>query len=86
MSLQANTVSLHDTLLHREELEEPGELATVLHILANTQLDILAERLVELAEIVVVLREQVKAFLDDVFVDNLENLVSLQRRRRDVEW
>ena len=54
----------------------------------NTELDVLAEGLVELVEVVLVLRdlgEEVKALLDKVLADDLENLVLLQRLTRDVE-
>ena len=54
----------------------------------DTELDVLAERLVELVEVVLVLRdlgEEVKALLDKVLADDLENLVLLQRLTRDVE-
>jgi len=70
------------------EPEEFRELAAILRILMNPQLDVLAESFVELVEIVLVLRnllEQVEALLDDILADDLENLVLLQRLSRDVE-
>jgi hypothetical protein len=54
----------------------------------NAELDILAEGLVELIEIVLVLRdlgEEVHAFLHNVLADDLENLVLLKRLTRDVQ-
>ena len=54
----------------------------------DTELDVLAERLVELVEVVLVLSdlgEKVKALLDDVLANNLENLVLLESLTRDVE-
>jgi hypothetical protein len=74
--------------LGREEAEELGELATVLSILVDTKLQILAESLIEFAEVILVLRdlgEQVHALLDDVLTDDLENLVLLESFTRDVE-
>ena len=71
-----------------EEAEELGELAAVLSVLVDTELDVLAERLVELVEVVLVLRnlgDEVHALLDEVLADDLENLVLLQRLTRDVE-
>jgi hypothetical protein len=74
--------------LGREEAEELGELATVLSILVDTKLQVLAESLIEFAEVILVLRdlgEQVHALLDDVLTDDLENLVLLESFTRDVE-
>lgn len=54
----------------------------------NTKLHVLAECLVELGEVVLVLRnfsEQVHALLDDVLADDLENLVLLKSLTRDVQ-
>ena len=74
--------------LRREEAQELSELAAVLGVFVNTELNVLAERLVELVEVVLVLSdlgEEVKALLDDVLADNLENLVLLESLTRDVE-
>lgn len=74
--------------LGREEAEELSELATVLSILVDTELQVLAERLVELLEVVLVLgdlAEEVHALLDNVLADDLEDLVLLERLTRDVE-
>ena len=74
--------------LRRVESEELSELATVLSILVDTELDVLAEGLVELGEVVLVLgnlSEHVHALLDDVLANNLENLVLLESLTRDVE-
>ena len=71
-----------------DEAEELSELAAVLGVLVDTELDGLAERLVELVEVVLVLRnlgEEVKALLDKVLADDLENLVLLERLTGDVE-
>ena len=54
----------------------------------DTELQVLSERLVELVEVVLVLSdlgEEVKALLDDVLADNLENLVLLESLTRDVK-
>ena len=70
------------------EAKEFGELAAVLSILVDTELDVLAEGLVELVEVVLVLGdlgEEVHALLDDVLADDLENLVLLEGLTRDVE-
>jgi len=70
------------------EAQELGELATVLRIFVDTELDILAEGLVELAEVVLVfsnLAEYVHALLDNVLADDLEDLVLLKGFTRNVE-
>ena len=75
-------------VLRREEAEELSELAAVLGVLVDTELDVLAEGLVELVEVVLVLRnlgEEVHALLDEVLADDLEDLVLLERLTRDVE-
>lgn len=54
----------------------------------DTELDVLAEGLVELAEVVLVLSnfsDEVEGLLDNVFADNLEDLVLLECLTRDVE-
>ena len=74
--------------LGREEAQELSELAAVLSILVNTELQVLAKRLVELGEVVLVLsdlREDVHALLDDVLANDLQNLVLLQGLTGDVE-
>ena len=74
--------------LRREEAQELSELAAVLGVLVDTKLHVLAERLIELLEVVLVLRnflDQVEALLDDVLADDLENLVLLEGLTRDVE-
>ena len=82
LTLQASQLF---SCLRRMEPEEFRELAVILRILMNPQLDVLAESFVELVEIVLVLRnllEQVEALLDDILADDL---VLLQRLSRDVE-
>ena len=72
----------------RVKSKELSKLAAVLGVLVDTQLDVLAERLVELVEVVLVLSdlgEQVKALLNKVLADDLENFVLLQRLTGDVE-
>ena len=74
--------------LGRVEAEELGELRAVLGVLVDTELDVLAEGLVELGEVVLVLgnlSEHVHALLDDVLADDLEDLVLLEGLTRDVE-
>ena len=66
--------------LHCVELEGLAEPVTVLRVLTNTQLDVLAEGLIELVKIILVLgdlNEQVEAFLGGVFADDVEGLVRL---------
>ena len=66
--------------LHCVESEGLAELVTVSRVLANTQLDVLAEGLIELVEIILVLgdlNERVEAFLGGVFADDVEGLVWL---------
>jgi len=70
------------------EAQEFSELAAVLSILVNTELDVLAEGLVELVEVVFVLSnlaDEVEGLLDKILADNLENLVLLEGFARDVQ-
>ena len=67
------------------EPEEFRELAAILHILMNPQLDVLAEGFVGIVLVLRNLLEQVEALLGDILVDDLESLVLLQRLSRDVE-
>jgi hypothetical protein len=74
--------------LGREEVKEFGQLAGVLCVFVNTELEILTKRLVELGEVVLVLRnltEKSQAFLDDVLAYNFEDLILLECLARDVE-
>lgn len=74
--------------LGRVEAEELSELTAVLGILVDTELQVLAERLVELLKVVLVLcdlAEEVHALLDDVLADDLEDLVLLECLTRDVK-
>jgi hypothetical protein len=74
--------------LGRVEAEELGKFAAVLSVLMNTKLQVLAERFVELFEVVLVLSdlgEKIHGLLDDVFADNLKDLVLLQSFTGDVE-
>lgn len=74
--------------LGRVESEELGELGSVLSILVDTQLDVLAKGLVELGKVVLVLgnlRDHVHRLLDNVLSDDLEDLVLLEGLSRDVE-
>jgi hypothetical protein len=75
LTLQASQLF---SCLRQMEPEGFRKLAAILRILMNPQLDVLAESFEELVEIVLVLRnllEQVKALLDDILADDLENLV-----------
>jgi hypothetical protein len=59
-----------------------------LGILVNTELDVLAESLVELGEVVLVLSnlaDKIEGLLDKVFTDNLEDLILLESLTRDIE-
>ena len=70
------------------EAEELSELAAVLGVLVDTELDVLAEGLVELGKVVLVLGnvgEHLHRLLDEVLADDLEDLVLLERLARDVE-
>ena len=61
-------------------MQEVGELAAVLRGLLDTELQVLAEHLVELGEVVLVLgdlAEEVRALLYYVLADDLDNLVLL---------
>jgi hypothetical protein len=74
--------------LGREEAQELGKFAAVLSVLVNTKLQVLAERFVELLEVVLVLGdlgEKIHGLLDEVFADNLKDLVLLQSFTGDVE-
>ena len=74
--------------LGREEAQELSELAAVLSILVNTELEVLAKCLVELLEVLLVLGnllEQIHALLDDVLTNDLQNLVLLKHLLRNVE-
>ena len=70
------------------EPQEFRKFAAVLGILMNTKLEILAEGLIELLEVVFVLsdlREHIHTLLDDVLANDFENLVLLKCLTRDVE-
>jgi hypothetical protein len=72
----------------RVESQEFSEFAAVLGVLVNTELNVLAERLVKLVEIVLVFRdlaEKVEGLLDEVLANDLEDLVLLQGFSRDIE-
>lgn len=70
------------------ETEELGEGLAVLSILVDTELDVLAEGVVELVELLTVLGnlvEKLKRLLDDVLLDDLHDLVLLEGLTRQVE-
>ena len=70
------------------EAQEFGKFAAVLSVLVNTELQVLAERLIELLEVVLVLgdlAEEVHSLLDNVFADDLEDLVLLEGFTGDVK-
>jgi len=74
--------------LGRVEAQVPGKFAAVLGVLMDTKLNVLAESLVELVEILLVfhdLADEVERLLDKVLADDLEDLVLLQGFSRDVE-
>merc|ERR1719311_253016 len=74
--------------LGRVEHEQLRELGAVARVLVDAELDVLAELLVELLEVLRVLLDLAKeldALLDDVLLDHLEDLVLLERLARDVE-
>mmetsp|Transcript_12469 Transcript_12469/g.38127 ORF Transcript_12469/g.38127 Transcript_12469/m.38127 type:complete len:372 (+) Transcript_12469:490-1605(+) len=68
--------------------EKLSKLGTVARILMNAQLDVLRELLVELLEVLCVLRdlsEEFNGLLDNVLLDDLEDLVLLKSLTGDVE-
>lgn len=74
--------------LGRVEAEQLGELGAVLGVLVDPELEVLAERLVERLEVVLVLgdlAEQLEALLHEVLADDLQDLVLLEHLTRDVE-
>merc|ERR1719247_745480 len=74
--------------LGRVVAHELGDLGAVRRILVDAELEVLRERLVELLVHVLVLRELVEhldRLLDEVLLDDLEDLVLLERLARDVE-
>ncbi|MEL6805398.1 MAG: hypothetical protein AAFO91_16625, partial [Bacteroidota bacterium] len=77
------------TRLRRVISEEGGKLLAVLRILVDSQLQVLAELLVELVELLLILSdlaEQLHALLDNVLTDNLQDLALLKSFSRDVQW
>merc|ERR1712070_745562 len=74
--------------LGRVEHQQLRELGAVARVLVDAELDVLAELLVKLLEVLGVLldlAEELDALLDNVLLDHLEDLVLLQRLARDVE-
>merc|ERR1712167_297727 len=74
--------------LGRVVAHELGDLGAVRRVLVDAELEVLRERLVELLVHVLVLRELVEhldRLLDEVLLDDLEDLVLLERLARDVE-
>ena len=70
------------------ESKEFSELATVLSIFVDAKLDVLAEGLVELIEVVLILcnlSEDVQALLYDVLADDFKDLVLLQGLTGNIE-
>merc|ERR1719197_1795174 len=68
--------------------EELRELGAVARVLVDAELDVLAKLLVELLEVLRVLldlAEELDALLDNVLLDNLKDLVLLERLTRDVK-
>jgi len=71
------------------ESEEFSNLGAVGGILVDSEFEVLGELLVEFLEVFGVLldlSEHFKAFLDNVLLDNLEDLVLLKSLTRDVKW
>jgi hypothetical protein len=70
------------------ESQKLGKFAPVLGIFVDSELQVLTERLVELLEIILVLRnfgEEIETLLDDVLADDLENLILLESFAGDVQ-
>merc|ERR1711981_1343170 len=64
-------------------------IRSMLAVLVDSQLEVLAEGLVELGEVVLVfgdLVEHLEALLDDVLLHDLEDLVLLQHFTGNVQW
>jgi len=75
--------------LSRVEAEKLGKGRAVLGILVNTKFNVLAKGSVELVELLTILGDLVehfKSLLDNVFLDNLQDLVLLESLTRQVEW
>ena len=74
--------------LGRVEAKEFSELAAVLSILVDTELDVLSECLVKLGKVVLVFRDltdEIHRLLHKVLADDLEDLVLLEGFTGDVE-
>merc|ERR1719326_157000 len=74
--------------LGRVVAHELRDLSAVRRVLVDAELEVLRERLVELLVLVLVLRdlvEELDRLLDEGLLDDLEDLVLLQRLARDVE-
>ncbi|CAH0377059.1 unnamed protein product, partial [Pelagomonas calceolata] len=74
--------------LRRVVSQQLGDLRAVRRVLVDAELQILVEGLVELLVLVLVLRdlvEELDGLLDQILLDDLEDLVLLQRLARDVE-
>ena len=85
LTLEAGLLICH---FCRVESKELSKLAATLGALVDTRFDVLAERLINLVEVVLVLRDlgdQVKSLFDEIVANDLENFVLLQRPTRDVE-
>ena len=72
--------------LRRVEAEELSELAAVLSVLVDTELQVLVECLIELLLVLGNLCEDVHALLDNILPKDLEDFVLLERLAGDVEW
>jgi len=75
--------------LGRVESEELGKSRSVLRVLVDTELDVLAEGSVELVELLLILGdllEELKNLLDNVLLDDLHDLVLLKSLTRQVQW
>mmetsp|Transcript_40471 Transcript_40471/g.120726 ORF Transcript_40471/g.120726 Transcript_40471/m.120726 type:complete len:506 (+) Transcript_40471:132-1649(+) len=76
------------TALGGVEAQQLSQLGAVLRVGVHAQLEVLAKCFVKLVVVVLVLSnlgEHVEALLHDVLLDDLEDLVLLQRLARDVE-
>merc|ERR1712223_489189 len=72
-----------------EEPEVASQLLSVGGVLVDTELEVLAELLVELLEVVLVLRQlldELENLLHQILSDDLEDLVLLEHFSGDVEW
>ena len=65
--------------------QEGCQLLTVVRVLMNTKLDVLAEGFMNLLKVLLVFGEQFQGLLGQALLNNLENLVLLEGFTRDIQ-